>query len=168
MILVINMYYINTFLFYSIIGHFVEEFVYTKVDSGILYGYWTPLYGIGALLILLINFFICKNFKNKLIRPIYLFIFGAIILGCVELISGLVIENVFGRVFWNYSNEFLCIFKYTSIKMMSIWGISSVIYIYIIHPYLNLIIKKIPNSVFLPLSFLFIFDLFYTLITIGN
>lgn len=162
------MYYINTFLFYSIIGHILESFIYTKIDSGILYGYWTPIYGIGALLIIFINFFMCKKFKNKLIRPIILFISCFFILGLFELISGLILENVFGRVFWNYSDERFSIFKYTSLKMMFIWGISSVLFIYIIHPFMNLIIKKIPKSVYLTLAFLFIFDLIYTLITIGN
>lgn len=162
------MYYINTFLFYSIIGHFLEGFVYTKIDSGILYGYWTPIYGIGALLIMMINYFVCRKVKKKLIRPIVLFISCCLILGFFELMSGFILENVFGRVFWNYSDEIFSIFKYTSLKMMCIWGISSLLFIYLIHPYMNLIIKKIPKSVYITLAFLFIFDLIYTLITIGN
>ncbi|MBQ7104605.1 MAG: putative ABC transporter permease [Bacilli bacterium] len=162
------MYYINTFLFYSILGHILESFIYTKIDSGILYGYWTPVYGTGVLLIILINYLICRKFKNKLIRPIILFITCALILGLFELMSGLVIEKIFGRVFWDYSNEMFSIFKYTSLKMMFIWGISSLLLIYIIHPYIHFIIKKIPRFIFSILAFLFIFDLIYTLITIGN
>jgi len=168
MILVINMYYINTFLFYSIIGHFFENFFYNKVDSGILYGHWTPSYGLGAIIIILINYFICRKVKKKLIRPIVLFVACALILSLLELFSGFIIEDLFGRVFWNYSDEVFSIFKYTSLKMMIIWGISSLFFIYVIHPYMNLIIKKIPKLIYLTLAFLFIFDLIYTLITIGN
>ena len=54
------MYYINTFLFYSILGHFLENFIYRKIDSGILYGYWTPIYGMGALFIMFI-FYLISN-----------------------------------------------------------------------------------------------------------
>jgi uncharacterized membrane protein len=162
------MYCINTFLFYSIIGHFIENIFYTKIDSGILYGYWSCVYGIGALIILVINYFICKKYKNKLFRPIMLFIFSFFILGFFELVSGYILEETFGRVFWNYSDDLFSIFKYTSLKMMFIWGFSSVLFIYVIHPYMNLIIKKIPKSISLTLAFLFLFDLIYTLITIGN
>lgn len=162
------MYYINTFLFYSIIGHFLEGFVYTKVDSGILYGHWTPIYGAGAIIILFIFSIIYKKIKNKFIKPIFLFFSSGFILGIFELISGYIIEFIFGRIFWNYSDELFSIFKYTSLKMMIIWGICSVIFIYIIHPFFNFIIKKIPKVISIPLVFLFIFDLIYTIITLGS
>ena len=162
------MYCINTFLFYSIIGHVLENIFHTKIDSGILYGYWSCIYGVGALLIIVINIFICKKYKNKLLRPILLFIFSFFLLGFFELISGFILEETFGRVFWNYSNEIFSISKYTSLKMMFVWGFCSILFIYVIHPYMNLIIKKIPKSISLTLAFLFLFDLIYTLITIGN
>jgi len=159
------MNYINTFLFYSIIGHFIENIFYTKIDSGILYGYWTPIYGLGCLLVLFINYIICKKVNNKLIRPIILFLACAFILGFFELLGGILIEKLFGRIFWNYSNELFSIFKYTSLKMMFLWGLCGVLFIYLFNPYLSFIIKKIPKSVSLTLAFLFIFDLVYTLIT---
>lgn len=162
-----DMYYINTFLFYSIIGHILENSIYSKIDSGILYGYWTPIYGLGVLLILTIFYFIAKKVKNKYIRPIILFFSCALILGLLELLGGLFIENVFGRVFWNYSDEVFSIFKYTSLKMMFLWGLSSIILIYIIHPFVHFFIKKIPRFISYTLAFLFLFDLIYTITTIG-
>ena len=105
---------------------------------------------------------------NKWIMTL-LFIFVVwLILGLFELISGIIIELIFGRIFWDYSDEVFCILRYTSLKMMMIWGISSVIFIYLIHPFLKFIIKKIPKVIYIPLAFLFIFDLIYTIITIGN
>ena len=91
------MYYINTFLFYSIIGHFLEGFVYTKVDSGILYGHWTPIYGAGAIIILFIFSIIYKKIKNKFIIPIVLFLSSGFILGIFELISGLILDYFIRR-----------------------------------------------------------------------
>ena len=55
------MYYINSFFIYSILGHFIEGFFYTNSDSGILFGYWTPVYGIGVVSILLIYDFLDKS-----------------------------------------------------------------------------------------------------------
>ena len=42
------MYYFNVFFVFSILGHLVENLFYTSRDSGILYGWWTPIYGIGT------------------------------------------------------------------------------------------------------------------------
>ncbi len=159
---------INTFLFYSIIGHFLENIIYTKIDSGILYGYWTPIYGLGVLLISLIFYLICKYVKNKLYRAIDLFFISALSLGTLEFLGGILIEKIFGRVFWDYSDQFLHIGKYTSIKMMTIWGFSSVLFIYLIHPFMKLIIKKIPKSLTITLAFLFVIDLIFTLFMLTN
>ena len=51
-----NMYYINNFFMYSILGHMVETVFYTmgSGESGILYGYWTTIYGFGCVFILLV------------------------------------------------------------------------------------------------------------------
>ena len=66
------MYYLNTFLIYSFIGFIIESVLGVikgkKIGSGILYGPWTPIYGVGCVLILLISNFIFKilNFNNVL------------------------------------------------------------------------------------------------------
>ena len=54
------MYYINYFFILSIFGHILESFVYKNKSSGILFGWWTPIYGIGTLIILLIHKYIDK------------------------------------------------------------------------------------------------------------
>ena len=54
-------YYLNIFFIFSILGHIIENLVYVHVDSGILYGFWTPIYGFGSLLILFINHIINKT-----------------------------------------------------------------------------------------------------------
>ena len=59
------MYYINYFFIFSILGHFIESFFYPNSDSGILYGYWTPIYGIGTIIILLVNNYVNKKRKTE-------------------------------------------------------------------------------------------------------
>ena len=60
------MYYINCFFMYSVLGFLTESCIYKIMDSsnhsGFLYGPITPIYGIGAILIILMN----KNFISKL------------------------------------------------------------------------------------------------------
>ena len=162
------LYYLNIFFIFSILGHILENFVYIHVDSGILYGFWTPIYGTGILLIIFVNH-ILKKFKiNKYIYPIVLFILSAILLSTLEYIGGTIIELLFGRVFWNYSNEQFHIGKYTSLKMCLWWGLASILTIYILMPLLDKLIKKIPKFITYILVLLFIFDLIFTFINLGN
>ena len=46
-------YYLNYFFLFSIFGHFIEGFFYSDGDSGILNGYWTPIYGLGVIVIII-------------------------------------------------------------------------------------------------------------------
>ena len=64
----INMYDINIFLTYSILGFFYEciiNFIQDgRFSSGFMYGPWTPIYGIGVLIILYIYKKLKKYNKN--------------------------------------------------------------------------------------------------------
>lgn len=162
------MYYINIFLLFSILGHIIENIVYTKVDSGILYGLWTPIYGIGTIAIILIDNYLNKFRLKKLLKIPLLFISSAIVLAAVETIGGYYIELVFGRIFWTYSNHFIPLGKYTSVQMMLLWGTSSILLIYLILPLVNKLIKKIPKAITSVFIYLFISDIIYTYSKLAN
>ena len=127
-------------------------------------GYWTPIYGIGTIIILLINKYINRIKINKTFKIILLFILSSIILAIIEAIGGYLIKWIFNLELWDYSNHKFNIGKYTSIEMSLIWGLSSIILIYFIKPLLDKIIKKIPKIITYILIVLFIFDLMITLI----
>ena len=79
------MYYINCFFMYSVLGFLTESFVYKFIDSsrhsGFLYGPITPIYGIGAILIILINKKIISKLKiNKFFIIILQFIIFTVLL----------------------------------------------------------------------------------------
>lgn len=158
------MYYINVFFLYSIVGHILENLLYRDIDSGFLYGYWTPVYGIGAIVIIIIYKYINKLNLNKLLRILSLFCFSTVILTIMEYVGGVFIESTLGRIFWDYGNNL----KYISFKMSIIWGICSLLFVYIIHPIINNLIKKIPKYITYILVLLLLFDLIYTFITIGD
>lgn len=159
------MYYINYFFIFSILGHFIESFFYSSGDSGILYGYWTPIYGIGTIIILLINKFIEKFNLNKILKIILLFVGSMIILSSIEVLGGYLIKWIFNKELWDYSNHKFNIGKYTSIEMSLIWGLSSILLIYFIKPIVDKIISKIPRFFSYILIILMIIDLLSTVIT---
>ena len=163
------MYYINCFFIYSIFGYILETVVafltHTNFKSGILSLWWTPVYGIGAVTILFISNYLFKNLHmNRVYETIIVFFVVAITLSVIEVLGGVLIEKTFGITFWNYSNHIYPVGKYISLEMTIIWGLSSIVFIYVIHPVLNNLIKKIPNWITTLLIIIFIYDVTKTII----
>lgn len=167
------MYYLDCFFIYSILGHALESIVayitHTNFKSGFLYGWWTPVYGIGAATILFISKYLFKNLHmNRIIETIIVFFVVAIVLSTLEALGGVLLEKIFGISFWDYNSHRFHIGKYISLEMTIIWGIASIIFIYIVNPLLKNIINKIPNWIIFFLSILFIIDCLKTFIDKKN
>ena len=163
------MYYINIFIIYSIFGYILESSISLiskgTFKSGIMYGPWTPIYGIGVIIILLLSKFLFKNLHlNKKYEIIIVLITITIILTILEWIGGIGIEKLFHKTLWNYSNQRFHIGKYISLTASITWAISSIIVIYIINPIIKKIIYKIPFSITIIILLLFTIDLIYTII----
>lgn len=158
-----NMYYLNCFFIYSILGHLMETITAlitgNGFKSGFLYGWWTPVYGIGAVTILSVSEYLFKNLHmHRFWETIVMFFVVGIVLSTLEALGGVLIEKIFGIVFWDYSNQKFHIGHYISLEMTLVWGVASVIFVYVIHPLLKGLIKKIPAWVTIILILLFLFD----------
>lgn len=155
------MYYINCFFLYSILGHIIETFFYTlgSGESGILYGYWTPIYGFGCVFILFIYYHLIRlRTFPKWIENILIFLTGTIFLTLLEYVAGNLIEWLFHTVFWSYENMPLHIGKYISIEMAFVWGICSFVLIRVIRPLFDYIESKIPSFLTWIFIVLFLLD----------
>ena len=163
------MYLLNCFFIYSILGFLLEStfnlIVIHHFKSGILYGPWTPVYGIGAILTIIISNKIFKKLKTtKLKETIIVFLILSVTLTLIEWIGGILIEKIFSITMWNYKKFNFNIGKYISLEMALIWEIISIILIYFIKPLIDKIEKKIPKKLTITLSTLFIIDLIITTI----
>ena len=164
-----NMYYLNCFFIYSFIGFLYEniiEFIKGKeIGSGMLYGPFTPIYGIGALLILVISIFIFNMLNlNKILEIIIIVSSLTIILTFLEWLGGTLIEKIFHVVFWDYSKEAFSIGKYISLSKSFIWGIGSILFIYVLKPLLDNFIKHVPFFITVILFLVMISDLLVTIV----
>lgn len=157
------MYLINCFFVYSMLGHFIESFFYTNNDSGILFGYWTPIYGIGVVLIIIIYNIILKFKIKKIYKVILLFFISSIFLASIESLGGYLIKWMFNKELWNYSNHKFNIGRYTSLEMSLTWGISSILLVCFFKPIVDKFIKKIPKFISYVLITLFVIDLIATI-----
>jgi len=160
------MHLINTFLFFSIFGNIFERISMYFIDrtyvSGFMGSIFTPIYGIAILIILFLNSKI--KIKNKLLRLLIEFIIFSISLTIIELLGGILIEKIFNKVFWNYDKLKYNIGIYISLETTLIWGIMSIISLYIIYPIFKKIEKHIPKFITIFTSIFFIINLIYSLI----
>ena len=101
---------------------------------------------------------------NRIVETLIVFVCVTIILTLLEWLCGILIEKLFHITFWDYSNYKFHIGKYISLEMSLLWGVGSIILIYLVIPYVCEFIKKIPFFITMFLSSLFIIDVIVTTI----
>lgn len=111
------------FMIYAFIGWICEEIfcvIYTHefVKRGFLFGPICPIYGYGA--IILIIFF--KDYKKK---PIKLFFMSAIVFSIFEYITDFFLQALFGLKWWDYTGQFLNLNGRITLSFSIVWGIRS-------------------------------------------
>lgn len=159
------MYYLKYFFITSILGFFLETFMCPGYQSGVLYGPWAFIYGIGSLIIIILSDNILKRKNlNKFLRFIILFFSCFLILSFIELLGGLFIEKLFGVSFWDYTKYKYNVGKYICLEVSLLWVIASIFFVFVLRPLIDLFIKKIPNYIFLILIVLFGTDIVFTFI----
>ncbi len=160
-------YFVNCFFVYSFLGFLFESllafFTHQNFNSGILYGPITPIYGIGVLLILTISHYFFLNLHLPRWREtIIVFFILMVVLTVIEWVGGVLIEKIFGVVFWDYSHLLFPIGHYIALEISFVWGILSVLLIYVIKPIIDPLVKGIPTIVSILFLLLLIIDITYT------
>lgn len=129
------------FITYSFLGWIMESIFRSicekkLINTGFLKGPFCPIYGIGAIIMLLF----LKSFSNNLLL---LFFISVIVLTLWEYLVGILLEKLFHTKYWDYSdNKFN--FQGRICLMNSIfWGILGVVFIQYIHPFIESIIEKV-------------------------
>lgn len=125
----------ETFYGLIVLGHFTKR--------GFLYGPLCPIYGYGALILII---FLGK-YKNSGLK---LFTYSAVIFSIFEYLVSYVLEVLFHSYWWDYTNDFFNLNGRISIFYSFAWGIIAIIFVGYIYPFfkkkLNLILSKIPYS----------------------
>ncbi|MEG1495485.1 MAG: putative ABC transporter permease [Bacilli bacterium] len=136
--------YMWFFLIFSFIGCIFEMILcffqrgVIESRSGLIYGLLTPIYGAGAVLLILI----LRNQK----KDIHIFLTAMLFGGIFEWLCSFFQELLFGTISWDYSKYFLNFGGRTSLYHMIGWGILGFILIKYIVPVIDRGIKLIPNK----------------------
>lgn len=138
----------------------------TLKASGVLNGPVTLVYGVGSVILILINKYIIDKIKvKKILKIIISFIIYAILLTLVELISGYICNLIFDVDMWNYTNKKYNIGKYICLEYIPIWGLLGVLITYVLKPFFDKIIKQIPKESTYFFMLILSLDIIITLIT---
>ena len=162
------MYYVNIFFIFSFIGFLFENllniFTNDTFNSGILYGPWTFIYGIGVLLMVIVYKFLQQFHLKKWKEVVLFYIIITVVMTLVEFSGGMLIETIFHRTYWDYTDMRFNYGKYICLEVSLAWGLLSTLITYLVLPFINKIEKKIPWFVSVGLIILFIVDIIFTLI----
>lgn len=138
--------YFAIFFIYSVIGWMVESsFVSIKakkfVDRGFLIGPYCPIYGYGALAMILY----LEQYRNNFMT---VFILSVVICSFLEYITSYMMEKLFKTRWWDYSDKKFNLNGRICGENALLFGLGGVIIIYITQPLLINILSKI-NPTFL-------------------
>lgn len=162
-------YWFNTFFIYSILGYLFEttgNFIFDLTgNSGILNGPWTPIYGLGMIIAIVIHQKLDKKYHSKKVKNFLLFTYCIIILTILEQIGGMLIEYFLHTTYWDYTKLMFNFGKYISLETSLLWGILVFLVINFLKPFIDKINSKIPHYLTYILILLFLIDATYTWIT---
>ncbi len=106
--------------------------------AGLLFGPFSPIYGIGAVLMtVFLNRFHKKN-------VVLIFFVSAVIGGAFEYFTSVFMQYAFGAVAWDYTGMWLSIGGRTCGLFMIMWGVLGVVWIKLLLPVMLRIVNLIP------------------------
>ena len=132
------------FYLYSFVG-WVWESCYVSlkkarwVNRGFLNGPFLPIYGFGALTILLSTLAVRENLP-------LIFLFGMAAASVLEYFTGVGMEEIFHVRYWDYSNQKFNLNGHICLTSSLAWGFFSVLLVRVIHPPVETAVLSIPAT----------------------
>lgn len=129
------------FVIYSFLGWVMESIVRSiaekkLINTGFLVGPMCPIYGIGAMIMLLF----LDRFENNI--PL-LFIVSIVVLTIWEYLVGVLLETIFKTKYWDYSDQKFNFQGRVCLTNSICWGILGVLFVKGIHPAIIKLLEKV-------------------------
>jgi uncharacterized membrane protein len=136
--------YLWFFLVYAFLG-WCSEVIYgiavtgKYVNRGFFYGPYCPIYGFGAVSVVL-----CLT---PLVDNLLMLFLGSILLtSTLEWVTGFVLEKIFKSKWWDYSDKPFNIGGYVCLSFSIMWGFGCIFVMRILHPNIARFVDSIPNT----------------------
>lgn len=142
----IILFYVACFIIYSIIGWLMETtliFIDTKkwVDRGFLIGPYCPIYGFGAVTMILY----LTQYKDNILT---VFILGVVTCSILEYLTSYFMEVLFKTRWWDYSNHKFNLNGRICGQNSLLFGVGGLVIIYITQPIITKLLSSIPTTIF--------------------
>lgn len=152
------------FFIFALIGY-IWEIIYTAVtekvvaNRGMLHGPWVPLYGVGGVLILVL----LGRFQAN---PPLVFFLAAIMCTVIEYSTGILVEKVYGKRWWDYSTKRINFQGRICLSGIILFGSAGALAVCGFGPSLNNAISSIPSTIHTTLAvtlvLFFVVDVIYS------
>lgn len=131
------------FLIYSFLG-WCMEVVFCSIDTGkfvnrgFLNGPLCPIYGFGAVILILILTPIAGNL-------LVLYVGSVLLTSALELVTGFLLKKLFHTSWWDYSDQRFNLGGYICLKFSLLWGLAGIVLMRVLHPLLSGLVDMIPH-----------------------
>lgn len=131
------------YMIYSFIGWCGEVVVaavkrHRFVNRGAVSGPFCPIYGLGAAVVAVF-------FPELKGNPLFLFLGGMVVNTFVEYVTGCIMEMSLHKKWWDYSDQKFNLGGYVCLKTSVLWGICTVLMIYVLNPVFTGLVGLIPK-----------------------
>lgn len=135
--------YILWFFLYSIAG-WIYETIFCSIrerrliSRGFLNGLYCPIYGVGAILSLLL--------LSWIENPVVLFFATMLVVGALEYFTGWLLEKLFHARWWDYSGWKFNLHGRVSLLGLVVFSTMSVLMLKVVQPYVALQTDRMPDA----------------------
>ncbi|HQA56645.1 MAG TPA: hypothetical protein PK033_02045 [Acetivibrio sp.] len=139
------------FTIYSFVGWSLETIYASTVERklvnrGFLTGFFCPIYGFGALLIIFISHMVSVVVIDYYLALMTSILISVFLVTALEYITGFLMEKILKCRFWDYTDEGPNLNGYVCLKFSFIWGILAFALLQILHPAVSKAVLRIPIS----------------------
>lgn len=138
------------FFFYCLCG-WIWESCYVSVrqghwvNRGFLHGPLLPIYGSGAIIILLATIPVAEDLR-------LVWLFGMLAATVLEYVTGAAMERIFKVRYWDYSNQRFNLNGHICLTSSIAWGFFSILMVRFIHPPIARLLAQVPALCVDPLA----------------
>lgn len=148
------------FYIYCFLGWIIESTIVSisqkrLVNRGFVKGPVLPIYGSGAIMMLLVGI----PFKGHIVL---VYILGVICATILEYITGWLMETILHMKYWDYSNDKFNYKGRICLESSLFWGVLTVVLTYIVHAPIENFVLKLVNKEFLAIFITIIFVVDFT------
>lgn len=142
------------FFVYSLIGWCIETvYIYATegkfINRGMLNGPFCPIYGVGAVLVLIF----LQPFKDN---PVLFFLGSVAITSILEYTTAILLKILFNSIQWDYSNQPFNLNGRICLQFSVAWGVFAVMFVNLVHPHIHKAIERVPVNCLMLISTLMV------------